>query len=219
MRDDEIHTLKDTMDLRALFKRETYTFAVIMLIAGNLVPLIGAYIFGWNPASILVLYWMETVIIGILNIPKIFSTKDSLPGKIFIAVFFTIHFGGFCAGHAVFLASLFGVKDIIKSLSEFGPLFWTGLTFAVIHIVSMVTNFYGKGEYKTREANTQMFMPYGRVIILHVVIILSGFLTFIFGGMAGVVILVVIKIIADIGAHMASHAINKKSEDTRLAND
>jgi len=213
---ENIHSLRDILDIRALFKRETYSFAVIILILGNLIPLIGAYIFGWSPASILALYWMETVIIGLLNVVKIISTEASRGEKIFLSIFFTLHFGGFCAGHAVFLGSLFGMSDVIKSLTEFGPLFWTGLSFLVTHLISLLINFYGKGEYKARNANTQMFMPYGRIIILHVVIILSGFLSFIFGGMAGVILLVAIKIIADIGAHVASHAMRGAASQARV---
>lgn len=213
---ERVKSLHDTLDFRALFRRETYSLAVFVLIGGNLIPLIGAYIFGWSPASILALYWMETVIIGLLNIIKILSTQESVSSKGFLAVFFALHFGGFCAGHAAFLGSLFGMSDVIKSLTEFGPLFWTGLSFLVTHLISMMINFYGKGEYRTRNANTQMFMPYGRIIILHVVIILSGFLSFIFGGMAGVILLVALKTVADIGAHVASHALSGRASQLRV---
>ena len=213
---EKVRSLQDTLDFRALLNRNTYSFAVLVLIAGNLIPLIGAYIFGWSPASIMALYWMETVIIGLLNIVKILSTQEGMGGKGFLAVFFTLHFGGFCAGHAAFLGSLFGMSDVIKSLIEFGPLFWTGLSFLVTHSISMMINFYGKGEYKRRDANTQMFMPYGRIIILHVVIILSGFLSFLFGGMAGVILLVALKTVADIGAHVASHALREVASQPRV---
>jgi hypothetical protein len=46
------------------------TTAVVLLVAPNLVPLIGVLAWGWNVPTILVLYWVENGIVGILNVPK-----------------------------------------------------------------------------------------------------------------------------------------------------
>ena len=47
------------------------TTSAALLVAFNLVPLAGVLLWGWNVATILVLYWVENGIIGVLNIPKI----------------------------------------------------------------------------------------------------------------------------------------------------
>jgi hypothetical protein len=41
---------------------------------GNLVPLIGVLFLGWDLASILVMYWIETGIVGLINVLKIRKT-------------------------------------------------------------------------------------------------------------------------------------------------
>ena len=38
---------------------------------GNLIPLIGVLLFGWDLPSILVMYWIETGVIGLVNVLKI----------------------------------------------------------------------------------------------------------------------------------------------------
>ena len=52
-----------------------------------------------------------------------------------------------------------------------------------------------------------MFMPYSRIVILHVVIIFGGALTVAMGqGLAMLVLLVLIKIGFDLAAHLAEHS-------------
>jgi hypothetical protein len=46
-----------------------------VLVVANLVPLLGAVLLGWNVGAIVVLYWFESVIVGILNVPKIALAK------------------------------------------------------------------------------------------------------------------------------------------------
>jgi hypothetical protein len=46
---------------------------------GNLVPLIGVLFLGWDLASILVMYWIETGIIGVINVLKIRKATAERP--------------------------------------------------------------------------------------------------------------------------------------------
>ena len=71
----------------------------------------------------------------------------------------------------------------------------------------MFVNFYGKGEYKTRTPNKQMFMPYTRILILHVVIVFSSLLAVALGeGLATLVMLIGVKIGFDLSAHLVEHS-------------
>lgn len=40
-------------------------------IVGNLIPLIGALLFGWDLPSIVVMYWIETGVVGLVNVLRI----------------------------------------------------------------------------------------------------------------------------------------------------
>jgi len=116
----------------------------------------------------------------------------------------------FCFGHYFFLLSTY------KTLPDFGDilpallspvLFWSLLALTLSHIISMFVNFYGKAEYKTRSPNAQMFMPYSRIVLLHIVIILSGFVAIAAGqGMATLLLLVLFKIGFDLAAHLVEHS-------------
>lgn len=46
-------------------------FGLLPTIIGNLVPLIGALLFGWDLPSIVVMYWIETGVIGLVNVLRI----------------------------------------------------------------------------------------------------------------------------------------------------
>lgn len=214
-----------------------FTPAVISLIAMNLLPLIGVFYFGWDAGTIVFLYWLENVVIGVLNIPKIYSSREdeaqpkkprakrgkyhyvvsdgsrdkrSRGGLVFLCVFFSFHYGMFCFGHYMFLKSTYrdlpDLNEMFAALT--GPvLFWSLLGLTISHIVSMIVNFYGKGEYKTRSASAQMFMPYTRIVVLHVVIILSGFIALAAGqSIATLLLLVVFKIGFDLAAHVVEHS-------------
>lgn len=221
--------------MKTLLSEFKFTATTISLIVMNLIPLIGLFWFGWDAGTIVFLYWLENVVIGVLNIPKIFacgrafsSTPDGptggdkvqtfseanrgepLGGLIFLSVFFSFHYGMFCFGHYLFLKSTYkslpGFEGIFSAL--FSPvLFWSLLGLTLSHAISMLVNFYGKREYETRTPNTQMFMPYSRIVLLHIVIILSGFVALATGqGLATLLLLVLFKIGFDLAAHVAEHS-------------
>jgi len=97
-----------------------------VLILANLLPLIGVLLCGWDVLSILLLYWAESVVIGVINVLRIIcsQTDDFMQGmhkfsglpeaeqmsrwlgkvpvnvlKVFIVPFFVFHFGAFCYAH------------------------------------------------------------------------------------------------------------------------
>lgn len=94
------------------------TTSVLVLIAFNLVPLVGVLLGRWNVATLLVLYWVENGVIGILNVPKILlaegpartgmgSALALVPAsRGLIAAFFLVHYGLFWVVHGIFVWTL-----------------------------------------------------------------------------------------------------------------
>lgn len=184
----------------------TWTPSLILMVISNLVPLFGVFTLGWDVGTILVLYWLETVVIGALNIPKMWACEGGLGSKIFLTPFFIVHFGGFCLGHAAFLGAMFGAEETLKSLLFGGPIVWTALVFFLSHLFSMFVNFFGKKEYEGRLPNEQMFYPYGRVIIMHITIIIGGGLVMALGApVFALILLIGLKLLFDIIAHTMEH--------------
>jgi len=189
------------------------TSSAIFLILANAIPIFGIFLFGWDAITILQLYWLESIIIGGLNVVKILSVRMSetvpkffIMGNLFIAGFFSIHYGMFTWGHGVFLKEIFGAESLLSGLIEGGPIFWTALSFLLSHVFSMLINFYGKKEYLGRSPNEQMFQPYARVMIMHLVVLFGGFLVQSYGEpVLAVVLLIVLKTVIDLVAHRKEH--------------
>ena len=179
---------------------QSKTLPIVMLILANLVPLFGVFAFGWTVSAILVVYWIESVIIGILNIPRTFAATGS--GKLFTSLFFAVHYGLFCAGHAFFLGELFGAGPDFESLKNGEPLLWTALTFFISHLVSLMARI-SRGEFENKRPSEQLMAPYDRVIIMHISVLFGGFGMMRFGAPIGaLVLLIALKTAVDLTAHM-----------------
>ena len=189
------------------------TSSAIFLILANAVPIFGVLFWGWDARSILILYWLESVIIGGLNIIKILSIREEqgrvkpfLLSNLGSAAFFTVHFGMFTWVHGAFLKEIFGVDSLLSGLIQGGPIIWTLLSFLISHAFSMFVNFYGKKEYLGRSPNEQMMQPYSRVFVMHLVVLFGGFLVQSFDApVLAVVLLIALKTLIDLAAHRKEH--------------
>lgn len=97
-----------------------------VLIAVNLIPLAGVFFWNWDLFSLMVLYWMETAMIGFYQLVKILITSPVL--AVFLIPFFTFHFGMFMYVHFLFLSSFFG-PPWVKALRDSVPAILDRLLF------------------------------------------------------------------------------------------
>lgn len=175
----------------------TATFTVL----ANAIPLYGVLIWDWDIFIIFFLFWFENLAIGIFTLAQIIAyglrrtivdtTKQprknpfSLLGTAFFAAFFTVHYGMFTMGHGAFVFSIFGddvlrggafpeIHHIAAVFAEHG-LWLAGLSIIIAAMIAAFHQFTTKNAYAEDE-RTVMFSPYGRVIVLHVVIIFGGLL-------------------------------------------
>ncbi len=197
------------------------SISLLLLILANLVPLAGILFFEWSLFSVLFFYWLETVVVGVLNIPKMIMAKgmdqklkdglNQLPKskrgaayaavRMFTILFFMFHFGMFAFVHGIFVFQLYGPADV----SMFGVLLALS-TFLVSHGHSLVINFLRNKEYVTRSINQQMGQPYKRVVILHVAILFGAFPLLLFkSSIMAVLILIGFKTGIDIILHTKEH--------------
>lgn len=204
------------------------SWAIAALVIANAIPLVGVVYFGWNVWSILIVYWIENGIVGFYNILKIGKAEGtnsadgsgswqingrpaSELGKASMIPFFVMHYGIFWAVHGVFVLTLpvFGAVTGDAALEQgANPL---AIAFAAIalfisHGLSYRFNFIGRGEYLRVSPAAQMFTPYGRLVVLHVTIIVGALAISFTGAPAALVaILVMLKTAMDVGFHAAEH--------------
>lgn len=87
-----------------------------------------------------------------------------------------------------------------------GAILFAALALAISHGLSYWWNYLRGGEYRRTSAAGQMFAPYGRLVALHLTIILGAMAIIATGApAAAVAILVAVKTLLDIGFHLAEH--------------
>jgi hypothetical protein len=185
----------------------------IALIAANLLPLAGVVFLGWDLAEIVLLYWAESAVIAFYT-----ALKMAVVGKLLAVVsvpFFLAHFGGFMAMHFLFIYMFF-IRGIAASGPEpaalealrttFVPL-WVPLAALVVsHGVSFRTNFLGRREHASTTMNALMTAPYNRIIVMHLTLIVGGWIILGLGSTTGALaLLIVIKTFVDFTAHRKEH--------------
>lgn len=202
--------------------------AVVALVVANAIPLAGVLFLGWNVWTILIVYWIENGVVGVFNVLKMIKAQgipdgaqskwliNGRPagdaGKLSTIPFFVMHYGIFWTVHGVFVTTLpvFGGisgdgVDLIAGIQPWSIVLAT-VALLTSHAVSYWFNFLGRGEYLRVSAATQMFAPYGRLIVLHLTIIVGALAIGITGAPAAAVgILVVGKTVMDVGFHLAEH--------------
>lgn len=185
----------------------------VALVAANLVPLVGVLLLGWDLGLILMLFWLENGVVGFYSILRLAMIAGW--AAVGLVPFFIFHFGGFMAGHLLFLLLFFVVDDPFDaSWSEVADVLqlgtpWPAVAVAALlvsHGVSFVRNFLLGDERERLGVQNVMLGAYKRVVVLHLTIIFGGILVKALGQpVAALALLVVLKIGVDLAAHLNEH--------------
>jgi len=182
---------------------------IIALVSANLFPLWGVLVLGWDVSTLLMLFWAENLVIGILNVLRLAVCPNPSKGdgsRAMTIPFFIIHYGIFTFGHGIALVAIGDVlfHSDISPATLLGTLFLPVIALAASHALSFVLNFIRSGEYRNTTRPELMMRPYSRVVAMHLTIIFGAFLTQLTGQhWAALATLVLIKIALDLRAHRA----------------
>jgi hypothetical protein len=195
------------------------------LLVANLVPLVGVAAFGWKLHSVLVVYWVESGVVGIESIAKVLRAEGNddpskLPSIEFndknvssfvgkskraIATFFVFHYGMFWAVHGLFVF-LLPPLYYHGGFADFSTVALAGLALAAYHGISYQRNYVAGGEFECTGPVTQMVEPYKRVFVLHMTIVLGAFGVAMLGAPAGaLIVMVLVKTGLDLFGHWREH--------------
>ena len=155
-----------------------------------------------------------------------------LVGKLFLTGFFALHYGAFWSAHGFFVVTLFGPGGVLAGPPDAflsgavmdgpagffggglaiaerylsGGLLLTAVGLFVSHGISFVGNVVQRGEDLRTAPKVLMTRPYGRVVVLHVTLVLGAFLIMALGEpVAALVLFVLLKTGVDLGAHLRAH--------------
>ncbi len=182
------------------------------LVLANLIPLAGALLGYWSSYELMLLFWAENVVIGLfqlLRMGTVLVLRREMQ-MLFLMPFFTVHFGIFTFVHGTFLVMLLSggmeLGGAVQVLLHPGGLLWPVLGLVASHALSFALNFLGEGEWRRVEPKALMMQPYGRVVLLHLVIIFGGVIAMAANDATiALAMLVVAKVVMDLRAHWREH--------------
>jgi len=195
------------------------TPSALALMLANLIPLYGVLVLGWAVLPIMVLFWLENIIIGVFNVIRMLLARSGpvvpLPKRLLRILFFCLHYGMFAAVHGRVVFELFAdasYRSLIDGLWTFPAVqrviadftLWPALlALASSHLLSLVWNYLVRGEFRQARPDWLMVVPYRRVVMLHIALVLGAILIQILHSPVWALLLLIgLKIGLDVQAHL-----------------
>ena len=97
-------------------RRSLFASSWVLLLA-NLLPFIAVWKLDWGVHDLLVLYWLEVILIGVINVLRMIfvtpfhATLSTHLWKLFFVPFFVSHYGFFCVGIGLAMQVIFGKEN------------------------------------------------------------------------------------------------------------
>lgn len=188
----------------AAVQQEKIDFSLVGLLASNVVALSVAYATGMPLRELMIVYWIQSVIIGIISFLRLCTVAyvdtrnpvaTQLGDRAFHAIFFVVHYGFFHILYLFFLGP-FPPERMQSYLL-------CGLVFAAGHLYSFLRNFR-RDRAGRPDISLVMWLPYARVLPMHLVILFGSSLP---GGTANFLIFGALKIAADAVMHITEHRV------------
>jgi Family of unknown function (DUF6498) len=205
--------------------RALHYVSLLIGLVGNLIPLYGILFWNWDTFQLLMLYWTETVIVAFWTLRRLARLSadergtltvngNVRPATAFSLVgFFALHSGAFILGHLLFLW-LFFSSAWLKTIHGVGDFFyglfvangiWAAL--ALFFITHWVSYLVGQNARPERPADRSKPDPVGgivgplyvRIVTMQVAIIFGAWVANWIGSLAPLVIVIVLKTLADLG--------------------
>ncbi len=177
-----------------------------------------------DPIAIVLAYFLETIIIGILHVVKLFlvikhGKKDekatSLESGYGLILFFIFHYGFFVGVQLILFFSFISkeISNIPDLFSLESGILYVLVSIGVTNISYFYNNFLVPKKYLDYTPKSIFFKPYVRIIIQQFVVILSAFSLVVFpGGMVPAILIIVFRLLVD--SIMVSFKKDSKSFDS-----
>jgi hypothetical protein len=196
--------------LKKLFSNPAFLF----LLAGNVYCI---WYYQNHPGgftTVVWIYWFQSITIGFFNFVDLLTIQNydaanfnmnNQPvagnNKGCAAWFFLLHFGFFHIGYAIFLLIDFGIRAVSKTVFLLG--------IATFFLESIINFIRQKQLERTVKLNigTMFFLPYLRIIPMHLMILLPAFL-----GWKPSLTFLALKMAADILSFILYQHINSKNK-------
>lgn len=204
---------------------------LISLIFANIITIVLAILGNWDVATVMFVYWAQSVIIGLFTVLSILGADSSALAadlrkpfdeqggsknitsrfvwfyKFMLAGFFTLHYGLFHWGYLTFIVD----SGIFGNVNFADTSLWLSCGFFFAnHFYSHIT-YRHEGQKGAGYVNEQFFTPYRRIIPMHLtiifgsIVILALMVAGISSTMPVLVLFLLLKTYSDISAHLIKH--------------
>lgn len=180
--------------------------SVWVILLANIFPIAGVLFFGWGLMDILFLYWMESGIIALFTIVKVFLAEEGQMKEYVSAAFLGFHFAVFMLLHLLLISFIFGSFGSV-SLGTLGVVSYAFAVLLLSHSFSLIRNFIEKKEFEVENVRNLMTSPYKRVYLMQLTLILLGFGAFLWGEAVLLLLLMIVaKVSTDVYSHLNEHS-------------
>jgi hypothetical protein len=198
---------------------------LVLLVGVNLLPIAAVVTDRAGVGDVFLVFWWENVVVWLTGIVRIETAEGTSlidppgprpkiavrrPGNLGSAAFFAIHYGAFTMVHGAFTFVIIALSGGLKSSTFTLVVLFAAI--AVSHLAQLGLVWFGRGERNVVSPLRAMFLPYPRMIVMQVAVLVAFFL--VFGGFdgsigtgsqtPGVVVLCVLKLLIDIAFHLGA---------------
>ena len=191
--------------------------AAAALVLTNALVSLGPLVLGWNLAALLMLYWLELVFVGFINIAKMtWATRLGELGKSrsYQVIFFIAHYATFCVLYGAALQLIIAGPDAVLEGSRIA-LAIAAAALLASHGLSFRLNYVEGREFEKISSLEQMFVPYQRVLPVHIAILIGATVVRALDqpalALAG---LAIVKLGADLLVHLRRHSALTKAQES-----
>ncbi len=196
-----------------------YSPSAAALIIANLVPLYGVFFWDWSILALLVLFWIETVLVGFLGalrmLVAVLANTPLRGGKIIWVPGFCIYYSVLVLGVGIMMFSFFGHLEeempFDESFLPFGQanrvLEKQGLRLALMALCASQAfaffwNYLGQGEFRRSNLRNLMWEANSRAYILFFSLFFGALFMGLGSPVWGLGILIGFKVWLDLATHL-----------------
>lgn len=158
-------------------------------------------------------YFLETIIIGVFNVFKMYLAykyHDKKIASLFYIPFFLVHYGGFIAIQSIFLFAIFSIsgnnfiKEPFHILQNFSAILQLeGMNIVIplligTQLMKFIFDYILPRKFEKFSTKEIMFKPYFRIVIQQFTVIIgSFFMMFSSGSIMAAMLLILLRFIVD----------------------
>lgn len=189
------------------------------------IMLTGLLVLGWDPFYVVMAYFFETILIGLIHVVKMIVVWRKSPAQweahlasphdnmlhVGSIIFFLFHYFFFIGIQSVFVFAFFESRlpagaDAFHVFSNYGWLLRQPdfLLMAAIQAFTLVgiaiRQWWLPGKYRSYTLKKMFMQPYLRIVVQQLVAILAGFFFIVFmQGFAAALLVILLRVVADTG--------------------